>query len=394
MNRKAFWIGIASTLGAIATHTYLASTHFQVKFGAGGDHSICQIGTAFDCSAVAASTYSEFLGVPMAIWGLVANIIALLFAFGYYFSDENSRGSARKNMLIPAGFIALTSVVMGTISAVMVGKLCLFCMVAYLLSFISFAGYYLASKGDKKSASPLSKDRFTLAPLIICAIIALVAGHIINYGWKKAYGAQNMDQIVRSSVNEWAQATPMALVPVAPIAKGASEADAKMTIIEFADFLCPHCKSAGPTLQAFVNSHKDVRLVYQSWPLDGECNSKISVSTGLRCGLARLSYCAGKISTEKGWAAIDWIFERQQGFQDDRSMLEATVKLAASELAMNPDEALACVNSDGAKDAVRQQAELGHKIDMEGTPTIVVNGKKLPAGQLLPVLQEAYRRLN
>ena len=59
MNRKAFWIGIASTLGAIATHIYLAMTHFQVKFGAGGDHAICQIGEAFDCSAVAASKYAE-----------------------------------------------------------------------------------------------------------------------------------------------------------------------------------------------------------------------------------------------------------------------------------------------------------------------------------------------
>lgn len=394
MNRKAFWIGIASTLGAIATHIYLAMTHFQVKFGAGGDHAICQIGEAFDCSAVAASKYAEFLGVPMAIWGLVANVIALLFAFGYYFTDENSRTSARRNMLIPTGFIALTSIVMATISTAMVGKLCLFCIAAYLLSFISFSAFYFASKSDKKPNSPLSKDRFDAKPLIVCAIIALISGFIINYGWKKAYGAQNMDQIVRSSVNDWAQAAPIEMIPVAPIAKGAEAADAKMTIVEFADFLCPHCKTAGPTLKAFASARKDVRLVFQAWPLDGECNSKIKVSTGLRCGLARIAFCAGKISSEKGWEAIDWIFDRQHEFRDDRSQLEPTVKSAAADLGMNSDETVACVNSEEAKNAVRQQADLGHKINMEGTPTIVVNGKKLPAGQLLPVLQEAYRRLN
>lgn len=394
MNRKAIWTGIASTLAAIATHTYLASTHFQIKFGAGSDHSVCQIGEAFDCSAVAASKYAEFLGVPMAIWGLVANVIALFFAFGYYFSDEKSRSSARKNMLIPAGFIALTSIVMGTISTVMVGKLCLFCIVAYILSFVSFAAYYIAGRDDRKSTSPVSKERFEAKPLIVCAIIALIAGLVINYGWKKAYGAQNMDQIVRSSVNEWAQTAPVALVPVSPIAKGAEVSEAKMTIVEFADFLCPHCKTAGSTLKAFVNARKDVRFIFQTWPLDGECNSKIKVATGLRCGLSRLSFCAGKISSDKGWEAIDWIFERQQGFRDDRSMVEPTVRLAATDLGLSPEETLACVNSEEAKEAVRRQADLGHTLNIDGTPAIFVNGKRLPAGQLLPVLQEAYKRLN
>src|SRR5947199_281865 len=160
MNRKAFWIGLVSTLAAIGTHTYLAMTHFEVKFGEGlGEHSICKVGEMFDCSAVAASKYSEFMGVPMASWGLVANAIGL----------------------------------------------------------------------------------------------------IINYGWVKSYGAQNIDAIVQSSVNEWLQTPAAEITPIGPIAKGADASHAKMTIVEFADFLCPHCRAALPTLNAFVDGRKDVR---------------------------------------------------------------------------------------------------------------------------------------
>lgn len=395
MNRKAFWIGLVATLAAIAVHFYLAKTHYEVKFGGGSPGStICKVGEAFDCSAVAASRYSEVFGIPVAVFGMLANAVALFFAFLYYFADETSRAGVRKQLLTISGFIALVSIIMGSIAALLVGKGCLFCMIAYILSFTSFAGYYIASKNDAtQKSSPLYKNKFEIKPLIVSTIIALIFALVINYGWQKTYGAQNIDVIVNSHVSEWAESQPVQITPVAPIATGAEESQAKMTIIEFVDFLCPHCKMAGPTLHAFVSSHKDVRLIFQTWPLDGECNSQISVTTGLRCGLARLTFCAQKLDSTKSWKMIDWIFEKQETFKDDRALLEPTTKDAAAALGFNGDELLACVNSDEAKTAIKQQADLGQSLKLSGTPTIFVNGKKLSAGQILPVLKGAYDRL-
>src|ERR1700730_7700158 len=43
--------------------------------------------------------------------------------------------------------------------------------------------------------------------------------------------------------------------------------DAPVTVVDFSDLQCPHCKDAHPTLEKLVAENKNVRLVFQNFPL-------------------------------------------------------------------------------------------------------------------------------
>src|SRR5579863_7935445 len=56
---------------------------------------------------------------------------------------------------------------------------------------------------------------------------------------------------------------------VAKAANGPSRGpvDAAVTLVEFSDLQCPHCKEAQPNLDRLISEDKNVRLVFQSFPL-------------------------------------------------------------------------------------------------------------------------------
>ena len=58
------------------------------------------------------------------------------------------------------------------------------------------------------------------------------------------------------------------LVPSWAPTLGAAEADARVTIVEFADFQCPYCRAAALPLRAVISAYpNDVRLVFRQFPV-------------------------------------------------------------------------------------------------------------------------------
>src|SRR5262245_32456387 len=70
-------LALVGCLLSVGIHIYLALHYYPLKLGIAGSQSLCNINEKFNCDAVAASQYSAFLDIPMAIWGAVVN--ALLF---------------------------------------------------------------------------------------------------------------------------------------------------------------------------------------------------------------------------------------------------------------------------------------------------------------------------
>ena len=88
--------------------------------------------------------------------------------------------------------------------------------------------------------------------------------------------------------------------------------NARVTIVEFADFKCPHCKVASATLELFLNGRSDVNFIFKPYPLDGSCNAGLpQKGDGSRCTLAGFTLCAEKLN-KKGFEMLHWLFERQE----------------------------------------------------------------------------------
>lgn len=390
-NKTLFWTGAITALLSIGIHAYLLVEHYALRYGGGSASSICNINEMFSCATVSASRYSEFMGLPMALLGVMANVVLLLLVLWHPLTDEASKRVSRISILLVASGIAATSVVMASISAFAIGKYCPFCIGAYVLSFASlgflFRGIGSPAAGEgKRLARPLGLADFKV--LLGLAGGAFALSFMINDQFRASYGWREMGDIVNESISGWLNSADVTIQTVEPLALGPDRATAKMTIVEFADFRCPHCKHAAPTLKAFVESHPDVRLEFQVWPLDGECNTSIRGANGASCLLARSVYCAEKLQ-KKGWIAHELIFERQEEFSSRESVVAALPDIA-HKIGSTPESLTACTDASETKEAVEKQAAVGSDLKLSGTPAIYVNGRQLTGGQFLPVLAKAH----
>jgi protein-disulfide isomerase len=222
---------------------------------------------------------------------------------------------------------------------------------------------------------------------VICFIGAFVVNNSMTQG--NNVNSRETQALLNSYIQEWQATSAKDFTLVAPLVKGPE--NAKMTIVEFADYRCIHCKHAAPALHAFTAAHPDVRLEFQPWPLDGECNTSLNQANGASCLLARTSWCAEK-NKKSGWAVHDYIYARPEIYPS-LDAVKADLGNLAKAAGMAEDEMRTCSDSDEAKSAVREQANVGTNLNLQGTPTIYVNKKPLTGGQSLPVLQKAYNAL-
>lgn len=381
------WLAAIMATLALIVQGYLFIQHLALQSGE-YTKSLCDINEKFDCSAVSASQYAVILGVPVALWGFMANIAFLVLLVVAWLSDDEKKPAARRNVLLTAFGIVIGSIVMGSISMFLLSKFCIFCLTAYVLSILLLTFVWLAFRGVTLFSAIKVKD---FVPLLVTAAVVFVGAFIINSSAAQGNDVNSTANQAAFSqfINDWQASPAKDFKLVDPLVMGPD--NAKMTITEFADFRCIHCKHAAPILHAFAASHPDVRLEFQPWPLDGECNSSLNQSNGASCLLARASWCAQK-TKQAGWAVHNYIYGLSEIYPT-ADAVKADMPAIANAAGLSVDEMKTCTDSEAAKTAVREQANVGTNINLQGTPTIYVNKKLLSGGQSLPVLQKAYGTL-
>jgi protein-disulfide isomerase len=391
---KLFYLFLVTTLASIANHAYLAFNYYDVKLGLSGTVSFCNINSTFNCDAVTASNYSNVNGIPVALFGMLAHIVLLLFGLVAQWNLSSRRGLLEKTLLLLAGLIALTSLIMGSISTVIVASFCLFCLLAYALSFLNLfivwrwqsepvAEGWLAS-----GLEILQSQKWILG--FLAAIPA--AAWVGNKMFLDSYGFKDLDRMILENKYSW-QAAPVQNFDLKTGLVHAASLPAKMTIVEFADFRCSHCKTAAPVLHSFIQSRKDVHFVFKSFPLDGSCNPELESRSGdgSSCVLAAASLCAENLA-QKGFIAHDWIFENQSKFMSGVNREELLKNLSAL-TGIESESYKSCLESEATTQSIRAMATEGGAAKIKGTPSIFVNGKKLDGGQFMPILEAVYRSL-
>jgi len=146
-------------------------------------------------------------------------------------------------------------------------------------------------------------------------------------------------------------------------------ANAPVTVVEFGDFQCPHCKDAQPTLEKLVNEDKNVRLVFQNFPLPMH---------DWAAKAANYADCVGRTSDPAFWKFLDSVY----GAQSDITASNADQKLTslADGAGVKGSEIAACAAKPETESRVQHSVALGTTLDVNSTPTIFINGRKLTAG--------------
>ena len=377
-----------STIISIVLHMYLSSIYYPLTLGLPTTKSECSINATFDCDAVATSAYSSLLGVPLSGWGTVANIMLLLMICVWLFGlSSRSEKWARLTVLFSGG-IALASVALGVLSVVALSTYCLFCLSLYVLSFIQFECLRRSANESNLKEIPQDITGLFTKDFKYLAFFAVlpIGSFMLNGIYIKNY-SPNATQIAREAelaVQSWKVASTVPLTAKPALVKNP---EAKIMIVEFADFLCPHCSATAPALRSFFRGHPDVGMAFYNFPLDGGCNDMIeSDRGGQRCILAKATTCAGDLGD--GWGLHYELFERQQEFASkDPISIEKALKDMAPKYSISWEEFKSCLDSEDTHKRVLAEAKQGADAQVQGTPTIYVNGKKISHGRTITYLK-------
>jgi protein-disulfide isomerase len=145
-------------------------------------------------------------------------------------------------------------------------------------------------------------------------------------------------------------------------------ADAPVTVVDFSDLQCPHCKDAHPTIEKLIAENKNVRVVFQSFPLPMH---------DWAAKAAAYADCVNRSSTDAFWKFIQSVY----GAQTDITAANSDEKLTAlaDSAGVKGADMAACAAKPETTSRVEKSVALGKAVDVNSTPTLFVNGRKLPA---------------
>src|SRR5579862_2160404 len=155
---------------------------------------------------------------------------------------------------------------------------------------------------------------------------------------------------------------------------------APVTIVEFGDLQCPACKAAQPTIEALVAAEPTARFVFQNFPLE--------MHNWAAKG-ANYADCVGRASNDAFWKFVAKTYETQAEITAEN--VDEKLTAIADGAGVKGSEIAACAAKPDTKARVDASIELGKSVEVSGTPTVYINGRKV--GSFDARMTEVYKSL-
>ncbi len=197
-----------------------------------------------------------------------------------------------------------------------------------------------------------------LSPLIIAIIIGawIIGISIVISGWLIT------KQLAKN--NEPAPVLPVNIdVPAGLPVLGNN--NAKVTIVEFADFQCPYCgewhKDVLPQLKSQYLDTGKARFVFMDFPFLGE--ESVKAAEAARCAMDQ----------NKFWEYHDKLFVSQAG-ENAGAFADIKLKQFAKDIELDSAKFNSCLDARIYKSQVDESLQQGTGYGVISTPTIFING--------------------
>ena len=379
---------LAFAVLGLGSATYSLYIHYQLTHQP-GYLSACDINALFSCSNAYLSRYGAVAGIPVALFGALwfAFVALLLIAAGRPGSPlADSVGS----YVFALATLALAGVLyLGYAAFFILKAVCIFCLITY----VAVIGLFVLS--GLSTTTPMLKlprraiqdlRALTSRPGVFSVLVLFVAAAAASLALfpRVTVGATGLPERpapTRSQQNDfitWFDAQPRLTLPVSPDG-------AKVLIVKFTDFQCPHCTAAHlaerPLLSRLQSEFPGlIRMVTKHYPLEKECNPMSGDSHIAACEAAAALIMARSRGREEVLA--DW-------FAKNQLMLSpAVVKEAARTTGLVADfEA----QYPRALEEVKTDVGLGRLLGVRQTPTYFLNGVKLEGALPPPLFETAIR---
>ncbi len=167
----------------------------------------------------------------------------------------------------------------------------------------------------------------------------------------------------------------------------AGNPNATITVVEFADFECPVCRSLHEALRGLLPKYPQVRLVFKDYPL-------VDIHPWARTA-ALAGRCAYQQDPKSFWKMYDFLYDDQDLISAANAWEKMTDYAGRSEL--NAEAFKACMAGPEAGAAVDASIANAKLMEVASTPTLFVNGRRIVGAdphQLEQLLQYEIQQTN
>jgi protein-disulfide isomerase len=160
-------------------------------------------------------------------------------------------------------------------------------------------------------------------------------------------------------------------------------ADAPVTVVEYADFQCPACGVFATTMEpGLVKDYIDtgkVRFVYHDFPLPQHANA-VPAAEAARCAADQNAF----------WPYHDLLYAKQAEWENSRQPL-ALFGSYAEQLKLDRGAFETCFNSHTHQATIMQLYQDSSRGGVNQTPTFVIDGKAYYANELRAAIDAALK---
>jgi protein-disulfide isomerase len=187
------------------------------------------------------------------------------------------------------------------------------------------------------------RNRLSISVIIVVAVVAVLAIILLSNG---SSGATND----YSGLNQTRLADGGFVI---------GNPDAKVTVVEFADYACPVCQAYLPVMEQFFNDYVKTgkaKFEYRIFPTHGGETTHF---------MGQLVECFEEQKPGSFWVAKDLLFQSSMRGSYD----ETTGRTVANQLGVDYTKALTCSNTAKQVDT---DVALGERLKINGTPAVMV----------------------
>ena len=361
----------------------LVVVHLWLQTGRGFDRGclgFSEPSPTFDCEAVTGSDAGKLFGVSNIVWGLLYYLLVAWMGAAVMLVGDALRVKIKQARAVLITFGFLYSAYLFFVQYVQIGEFCLLCLISALIAATLFGVQVFALTKRPPGVTGDVRARLNGEPRLYSglamAFLLVIAADVMYFKSLPPPVTASAEAVVSeppsaTSVSEAPAPAPTECryKPGAPVVSDyerfisiadpfQGKADASVTVIEFFDPSCPHCKALHPIMKRVVEENAD-RARFYFVPYLVFPYSMLQVE-----GL----YVAAQEG--KYFEMIDAQFARQRkGGLDMRALREI-----ATELGLDPDRFQASVERGAHLDQIRAIREDLRALGIRGVPTVLING--------------------
>jgi protein-disulfide isomerase len=147
-----------------------------------------------------------------------------------------------------------------------------------------------------------------------------------------------------------------------------------LELVEFADFQCPHCKDAQANMDKLAVDFPKARIVFQNYPLAQLHPASMTA--------ASYGVCVTKMGGSTAFFQFaSAVFDGQAGLaSSDGATL--TLNSAVTKAGLDPAKVASCASAPETGAQVEASVKLAQALNVNQTPTLMINGRQVPIGGL------------